>query len=112
MPLFLKSLVAATATGAGQALVFDSPKRAHFGFQISWTGSPSSIEVQLEVTIDGTNWVSIGTFTSNGSTPASGAIQTSETGPVMGTRLNLTGLSGGSSPTVSGSIALTDTEPF
>lgn len=97
----LKSLVAATATGAGVALTFDSPRRSHFNYQVSWTGSPSSVVVTLEITVDGTNWVTWATFTSNGTTPPSGSIQGGDIGPIMGARLNLTTLSGGSSPTVS-----------
>ena len=63
------------------------------------TGSPSSIEVQLQKSINGTLWVTFGSLQSQGHL----AVTLEQ--PVKYIRLRLSTLSGGSSPTVSASLA-------
>jgi hypothetical protein len=52
------SLNAATAVGPGTPLTFSTPTLINGAIQVFSTGSPHSVSVDLEVTLDGTNWVS------------------------------------------------------
>lgn len=88
-------LNAATAVGAGNPIFFDEPKTT-FGVQVTTTGSPASFSARIEGTIDGVNFVWIGTTYT-----ATGLQASTSTGlPVIGIRANLTALSGGTSPMV------------
>lgn len=92
-----KSLSGATAAGPGTALMFDSPR--HFGLvslQTIFTGLPSFVQVSLEGTLDGTTWGAL--FATNPSN--SGDIVQNNMPPVMGVRINLVTLTGGTSPIV------------
>ncbi len=100
MALIGKSLDAATATGAGFAIMFDEPK-ANYSLFASWTGSPSSVTIHVEGTIDGDNWFNVDQV----STSATPQILKGGPFPVIGLRANLTALSGGTSPTVTAWVA-------
>ena len=97
MALSGKSLDAVSATGPGAAIMFDEPHTNH-SLSYSTTGSPTSVAVELEGTIDGTNW--FGLF-SAGNPPFGNSIDF----PLLGIRANLTTLVGGVSPTVTAWVA-------
>ena len=73
-----------------------------FGLQISYTGAPSSVDVELQGSIDGVNWVVLAQTGTNGALVGYG--QGSTHGVVKYIRLLLDQLSGGSSPTVTASV--------
>lgn len=98
MALSGMSLNAATATGPGAAISFDVPHASHSVF-LSATGSPSTAQVALEGTVNGTDWFAIGTATLSNPWTNVGNL------PLVAARANLTALSGGTSPTVSAWIA-------
>jgi hypothetical protein len=101
MALSGKSLDAATTTGPGMAITFDVPKAAHT-LVTTFTGSPSQVIVHLEITLDGSNWVTITQTSGVASTiNYSGAGNT----PALGARANLVELTGGTSPTVTAFVA-------
>lgn len=94
-----KLLDAVTATGAGAAFsVPEKPTGGQFGaftWQIIITGAPTSITVNLEGSLDGTNWFQLDTYTGSAN-----AMQHVVNKPVAYLRGNLVTLTGGSSPTV------------
>lgn len=95
------SLSAATAVGAGSALVFNAP-RSTLSMQVSFTGTPTSVTVQLLGSIDLTNYYALTTFSDG----ASGDIVwTIGAIPVLAVKANLVLLSGGTAPTVTAVIA-------
>jgi hypothetical protein len=96
------SLAAATATGVGNDAAFSRP-RDRISMQVSFTGGSPTVKVQLEGTINGTNWFILATF-DTGASGANGDIVTSSTHVVLKARANLVTLSGGSSPTVTAVI--------
>lgn len=99
----LLSLDAATATGAGTA--FDlGVGHAKFGLQVKHTGSPTSVVVSLEASVNGTDWFSLGTWDS--ASQGNGDIVFVVDRPVIHIRANLTTLTGGTSPTVSAWMAV------
>ena len=99
----LQSLNAATATGAGTA--FDlGVGHAKFGFQAKHTGGPTSVIVDLEGSVNGNDWFSLGTWDS--ASQRNGDIVFVVDKPVVHVRGNLTTLTGGSSPTVSAWLAV------
>lgn len=104
MPTYLlKSLDAVASTGPGSELNFDSPR--YFGvvsLQVFFTGSPSDVEVNLEGTLDGVTWNSMGNWHSPENP---GLIASIGVSPVLGLRANLVSLTGGTSPTVTALIA-------
>jgi hypothetical protein len=99
------SLDGATATGPGEAHdlggVYD-----HHTIVASQTGSPSSVQVVFEGSHDGQTWISLASL-SFSSGPASATVPTTAVpgALVRFVRANLTTLSGGSSPTVTATIA-------
>ena len=101
MSLPFVSLNAATATGAGDSRDLEG-SFDHHTLIVSSTGG-ASINVALEGSHDGTTWVTLANAASGQVTvPNSGAA----TGPLIRyVRANLTMLSGGSSPTVTATIA-------
>jgi hypothetical protein len=66
---------------------------------VNVTGSPSSVSINLEGTIDGTNWFVLANSGNTGQFLMGGVLF-----PVKGVRANLTDLSGGSSPTVTATV--------
>src|SRR4051794_27962404 len=103
MALSGKSLDAATSIGAGASIVPDRPAKLA-SMSIVTTGSPT-IDASLEGTIDGTIWHTINSVSAMGGSEA--FIDGSGNNLVFTAyRANLTSLSGGSSPTVSASIAI------
>lgn len=98
MALSGTSLNAATTTGAGTALLFDTPK-TKVSMQVHSTGSPTSFNVNLEVSLDAVNFVSLASRGQDG-------IQTDENNVFVAARANLTSMSGGTSPTISAFIAV------
>lgn len=93
------SLDAATATGPGASRDLESLFRV-ITMAMSTTGSPSTVAIDLEGSHDGTNW-----FQLIGGTPSQGAVSIG-THLVRHVRANLKTLTGGSSPTVTATIAV------
>ena len=92
------SLNAVTATGAG--IAHGVGNRTKLSYQVKTTGSPTSWSVDLEGTIDGTNWVVMDTLASTDAT----MIKTPINAGLFLVRLNLTALVGGTNPTVTGTV--------
>jgi hypothetical protein len=92
------SLNAATAVGPGAPLTFSTPTLINGAIQVFSTGSPSFVNVEVEITLDGTNWVP---DTQISSLPRYFQFQR----VAFGVRANLIGLSGGTSPAVTAIIA-------
>jgi len=99
MALSGQSLNAVTATGPGAALAFDEPKSS-ISMHVTSTGSPSTITVALEYSIDGINW-----FLARVVSATSGTTVNDGYGPALFARANLTALSGGTLPTVTAWLA-------
>ena len=102
MALVAKSLDAATTTGVGSTILFDTPK-SNVSMQVSYIGGPSYVSVALEGTLDGTTFAAITTF--NSGSHANGAIRSAAGPALLGVRANLTDLDGGSSPAVTATFA-------
>jgi hypothetical protein len=99
-------LNAATATGAGSAFAVPTIPTAQRGgfiqtmvWQIVTTGSPSSISVTLQGSLDGVSWFSIGSAVTT-ATLTLVNLANANAGPYAFIRADLTTLSGGTSPTV------------
>ncbi len=93
-----KLLDAAAAAGAGHAVDLGSAVGS-FTAQISATGTPTTFSVQLEGSLDKVTWTRIGApMTSAGLYAISGVA-------VPFVRFNLTALTGGTAPTVTGLLA-------
>lgn len=99
MSLIGTSLNAATTTGAGSEIQFDKPK-SDISMQLTITGSPSTVQVDLQGSLDGSTYISINSeYVSSPPSPYS--IFVFSTGkPVASVRANVISLSGGTSPTV------------
>ena len=104
MSLPFTSLDAAAATGAGASRDLEALS-GHHTMVVSSTGSPSSVSVILEGSHDGSVWVQLGTAVGAGpsvrTVPGDGVLEHL----VRFVRANLVTLSGGSSPTVTATIA-------
>jgi hypothetical protein len=101
MPLVGTSLNAVTTTGPGIGVSFDTPKTL-VQMQVSFTGSPTTLRVDLEASADGINFFGSGQV-DNSNNP--GHIQLlGDRVPVISARANLVTLSGGTSPTVTAVI--------
>jgi len=74
------------------------PIRRCCGVQVVHTGSPSTVTLTLEGSLDGVNWFTLATWSSG--SLSSGAIVWAADKPVSQVRANLGTLSGGTSPTV------------
>jgi hypothetical protein len=96
------SLNAVTAVGAGTAIMFDTPK-SDASIQVQTTGSPTDVEINIEGTLDGVHFDRLGVWATGGGGP--GNIIGSTGKPVLGVRANLTTLTGGTSPTVTATVA-------
>lgn len=97
-------LPAASSTGAGASFGNAlTPGGAgvlqNFTWQTVTTGSPASVSVTLEGSLDGTNWVTLDTSTSTG-----GEIRGVSGKPVAFLRADVGTLSGGTNPTVAVTI--------
>lgn len=95
MALYGVSLSNATTNGPGTAIMFDTPKKYVSMTATSATGNIGSIQVSLEVTIDGVNWDVVtscspaqSTVMATNQTPSGNSVIL--VGPVMGARANLT----------------------
>ena len=86
------SLNAATSTGAGSAIIFETPRSTH-GVYYNFTGG-TSYGGTLELTFDGSTWVSSGITI--GADPEGWQFQSATNHPAIGARVNLTSISGGS----------------
>ena len=85
-----KLLDAAAATGTSSSIELTS---VNYAVQVVATGSPTGITVDLEGSLDGTNFLEIGTIS------AAGIFFVTDS-PVKHVRANLTALTGGTAPTV------------
>lgn len=83
---------AATGTGPVFALGYGCDR---FGVQVATTGTPASFSLALEGSLDGVNFVALGSAVT-----ATGLSMITLSGPVCFVRFNLTALSGGTAPTV------------
>jgi len=90
-------LSAADSTGAGDIKQLPHLVGNHV-VQVTSTGSPTTVTLALEGSIDGSTWFVLDSSTYTASNNMNFAIDM----PVTYVRLNLTNLSGGSSPTVTG----------
>lgn len=107
MPLIGTSLNAAASTGPGAAISFDEPK-SKFAMQVTYTGSPSNVEVDFEGTLDGVSWTRLFVMQNqNGPIGGNNPIGTGNVLPVLAisVRANLVSLTGGTSPTVTATVA-------
>jgi hypothetical protein len=87
-------LNAAKVTGTSQTLTLKKPFSTH-AWHIVVTGSPSSVSVTLQGSIDGTNWTTLDT-----STTTTAEKRYAVNMPNIYIRSNLGTLSGGTAPTV------------
>lgn len=95
------SLSAVTATGAGTTILLTTPALNHT-MQVVTTGNPTRVIVSLEGSHDGTNWFPMAVLnTQDHPVP----FATSNVLAVQNVRANLLDLSGGTSPTVTATIA-------
>ncbi len=103
------SLNAVTATGSGAVFSWGEPKTVA-GMQVSVTGSPTNFNMNLEGTIDGTNFFTLVSASISslvvwaGGGGTGGSINSMP--PVTGVRANLTSISGGTSPTFTATVAV------
>lgn len=105
MSVQFTSLAAVTSTGAGAALRLYGHRGMH-SMQVTFTGSPTGVKVNIEGRIDGANYATIGTFdTAAGN--VSGDIVSVTNANIDDIRANLVTLSGGAAPTVTASIVST-----
>jgi hypothetical protein len=93
-----QSLSAVTATGAGAVFNYGQLVQG-VSLQTLITGAPASLNINLEGSLDGVNFV---TMTS--STSTTGEVKSDTTHLVQYVRANLTALTGGTSPTVTATI--------
>jgi hypothetical protein len=98
------SLDAATAPGAGAVLDL---QRVEKDFTVStWAvGSPSSVTMTLQGSHDGTHWVNMGNLSVGDMFAAASGFL------VRFVRVNLTAISGGTSPAVTATIAVAGDDP-
>ena len=93
-------LNAATATGAGSEVGFGKSQEI-LTFQVDATGSPTAVVMDIEGSLDGTNFAQLAQHTfSADEIAAQLAIFHISGKPVEQIRANLTTLTGGTSPTV------------
>ncbi len=96
----VKLLAAATATGASATWKVNRTPRNH-SVQITITGAPTAVTVDLEGSLDGTTWVSLAShILSAAELTATQALFHVVDKPTRRVRANLTTLTAGTSPTV------------
>jgi len=98
MALSLVSLNAVTSTGPGGVLTFHEPK-SNVSMQVIVTGSPSECVVDLQGSLDGSNFFGMSSVLTGSPSCALAAF------PILYLRASLRTLSGGSSPTVTAIVA-------
>jgi hypothetical protein len=94
------SLNAAAAVGPGEVITFDQPV-TRLAMQVLSTGSPTSYFTELQISLDGINFVN---WAGNSN---DGLVQATPVPPCIAARANLTILVGGTNPTVSAFIRAT-----
>jgi hypothetical protein len=95
-----KLLDAATGTGASASLALRKIVEGHT-VQINITGSPTAVTVDIEGSLDNSNWSRVLTSAMSAAELTAGtSIAHVEDKPVRFVRLNLITLTGGTSPTV------------
>lgn len=93
-------LDAATATGASNSQTFTKLIKDHT-IQVSITGAPTAVEIDLEGSLDNISFFTLGQMVFDaGDLTALGAMLHVPSSVVRFVRVNLTTLTGGSSPTV------------
>jgi predicted RNA-binding protein YlqC (UPF0109 family) len=103
--MLYKSLNAVTSTGAGSSNDYSGLVMYHT-VQVTYTGSPTAVTVDLEGTLDGTTWFQLATHPADaGEITANGFMFHVIDRVVLATRANLTTLTGGTAPTVTGFVA-------
>ena len=100
----LVSCAAVTSTGPCTAFAVNAPQAATYTWQTSETGSPASVTVNLEGSLDGSTWSTLDTTSS-----ASGSFATVSGKPVRQIRCNLATLTGGTNPTVTCQMTISAT---
>lgn len=96
----VKLLNAATATGASTTWAVRMKPRNH-SVQITITGAPTAVTVDLEGSLDDVTWVSLASHVmSAGELTAAAALFHVVDKPVRYVRTNVTTLTGGTAPTV------------
>lgn len=98
----LTSLSAATATGAGTSQAYTFARQA-FALQVTSTGTPTAVIVNLEASLDGSHWFKVGAW--NSTLQTTGDIVFVSDAPCYTIRANLATLTGGTSPTVTATVA-------
>lgn len=98
------SITAATATGAGTTVSL-LVAQANFSMQVVYTSVPSLLIVNLEGSLNGTNWQTLVQWSS--ASQGNGAIMSAIGTPVTYIRANILTLNGGASPTVTVNITAT-----
>lgn len=88
------TLASAAATGPGETRDLEHTYRAH-GMIVTTTGSPAAFQIDLEISFDGTTWISLGSVTE----ATNPAVLWSADKPTRFIRANLASFSGGTSPT-------------
>lgn len=115
---YIKSNWISAASGATVTDPEHVQGAARYGLQWSTTGAPSSFNLILEGSLDGSSWVTlvqVGTsqtealirWSDDGFNPTSN-VETHNRGPVAYIRLNLVSVSGGTAPTITASAIVTD----
>lgn len=98
----MTALSAVTSTGAGTALDLGAAY-GKFALQVKHTGSPATVIVTIEGSVNGTDYMTIGTWTAV--SQANGDIIFVTDKPCAYVRANLTTLTGGTAPTVTATLA-------
>jgi hypothetical protein len=101
-----KALDGVSATGPGPTLSFQVPTRFDAKVQATFTGSPTSVVIQPEITINGTDFFGIGP---GGITSWPGELHDLSCPIAMGYRINILALDGGTDPTVTLLFAIEET---
>jgi hypothetical protein len=109
MSLPFKSLDAATAPGPGASRDLEGVSARHT-FVTTATGDPTSYGVALEGSHDEVTWFTLQTASGLSGTVVRSYPDGATAHLVRFVRVNLTGLSGGTSPTVTATIATETTE--
>lgn len=100
----MTSLSAVTANGNGTAFNMKTAAR-DYTLAVSTTGSPTGWSVQLQGSLDGTNWASIGAAVTQATGSAAFGALSVTGAPWTQVRAVLSGLTGGTSPTVTAIVA-------
>lgn len=96
------SLSAVAVTGAGSVQALSRPCK-NVSMQVSFTGGSPTVKVNLQGSIDGSNWFTLVSF-DTGSSNVSGDVVGAATITVLYLRANVATLSGGTSPTVTATV--------